>query len=98
MPGVLVGRFICVYLRHLRIKFLFEKGLENIRFCIHNKILPQTLAMMTHGTHQAALEATSDPGLIQEIAPIQERLAKLPILDARSMEEILGYDDSGFPT
>ena len=54
--------------------------------------------MMTHGTHQAALDASSDPGLIQEIAPIQERLAKLPILDTRSMEEILGYDDSGFPT
>jgi hypothetical protein len=28
---------------------------------------------------------------------IQERLAKLPVLDPRPAEEIVGYDDHGVP-
>lgn len=28
---------------------------------------------------------------------IQERIANLPVLDARSSDEILGYDDHGLP-
>lgn len=33
----------------------------------------------------------------EEIARIQRRIAELPILDARSDEEILGYDELGIP-
>jgi len=33
-----------------------------------------------------------------EIRRIQERLARLPIQDERSAEEILGYDDRGLPS
>lgn len=36
-------------------------------------------------------------GIQQEIARMQGRIARLPILDRRSDEEILGYDDSGLP-
>ena len=37
------------------------------------------------------------PGLRDELRAIRERCAKLPILDTRSTEEILGYDDVGAP-
>lgn len=36
-------------------------------------------------------------GIGAEIRRIQERLARLPVLDARSAEEIIGYDDRGLP-
>ena len=36
-------------------------------------------------------------GLRDEIARIQDRIARLPILDRRSDEELLGYDDHGLP-
>ena len=36
-------------------------------------------------------------GLGDEIARIQERIARLPRLDERSDEEILGYDEQGLP-
>ena len=32
-----------------------------------------------------------------EIRRIQERLARLPVLEARTDDEILGYDDHGLP-
>jgi antitoxin VapB len=35
--------------------------------------------------------------LADELEEIAEHCAKLPVLDARSAEEILGYDDSGLP-
>lgn len=37
------------------------------------------------------------PGLREELRAIRERCAKLPVMDARSPEEIIGYDDSGMP-
>jgi antitoxin VapB len=36
-------------------------------------------------------------GIAVEIRRIQERLARLPVLDPRPVEEILGYDDHGLP-
>ena len=38
------------------------------------------------------------PNLLEEIAEIQNRLARHPVLDPRSAEEILGYDDNGLPS
>ena len=35
--------------------------------------------------------------LLQEIERIQERVAGLPVLDDRSPEEIVDYDDHGLP-
>jgi antitoxin VapB len=37
------------------------------------------------------------PGLRDELRAIRERCAKLPVLDTRSPEEILGYDTTGTP-
>jgi antitoxin VapB len=36
-------------------------------------------------------------GVGAEVRRIQERLARLPVLDARTSDEILGYDDHGVP-
>lgn len=36
-------------------------------------------------------------GIGIEVRRIQERLAALPVLDPRSAEELLGYDDHGLP-
>ena len=38
------------------------------------------------------------PDLVEAIRSIAERGAALPVLDARSPEEILGYDEHGLPT
>lgn len=37
------------------------------------------------------------PRLREELRAIRERCAKLPVLDTRSPEEIVGYDESGAP-
>lgn len=42
-------------------------------------------------------EARSDREM-QEILEIIERFRALPVLDDRSAEEILGYDEDGLPT
>jgi antitoxin VapB len=37
------------------------------------------------------------PGLREELATIRKRCSVLPVLDPRSPDEILGYDDRGLP-
>ena len=37
------------------------------------------------------------PRLRDELRAIRERCSKLPVLDSRSPEEILGYDEDGLP-
>jgi antitoxin VapB len=44
----------------------------------------------TVGRHRSAT-------LREEIARIQDRIARLPVLDGRSDDEILGYDQHGLP-
>jgi len=39
----------------------------------------------------------SHRGIAAEVRRIQERLARLPVLDARPAEEIVGYDAHGVP-
>lgn len=40
---------------------------------------------------------TRKPRLSDELAAIRHRCAQLPVLDARSPDEILGYDEHGAP-
>ena len=40
----------------------------------------------------------SGPRLRDELRVIRKRCSALPVLDDRSVEEILGYDESGVPT
>jgi antitoxin VapB len=41
--------------------------------------------------------AKKAPLLLEEMAAIRKRVAALPILDRRSPDEILGYDEDGLP-
>jgi antitoxin VapB len=36
--------------------------------------------------------------LVEDVRAIQERVARLPVLDGREPDEILGYDADGLPT
>ena len=36
-------------------------------------------------------------GIGAEVRRVQERLARLPVLDARAPDEIVGYDEHGVP-
>ena len=38
-----------------------------------------------------------DPALLEELTRIADRCAARPVLDARSDEEIIGYDSQGLP-
>lgn len=40
---------------------------------------------------------TGDPRVTEAIREIQERVAKLPVIDDRPADELLGYDDWGLP-
>lgn len=40
---------------------------------------------------------TVAPRLREEIRAIRERCARLPVLDSRSADEIVGYDENGLP-
>ena len=37
------------------------------------------------------------PSLRRELAKIRERCSSLPVVDSRSPEEIIGYDERGLP-
>lgn len=41
--------------------------------------------------------AEEAPALLEELATIRNRVAALPILDLRSADQILGYDEAGLP-
>lgn len=41
---------------------------------------------------------TAAPRLREELRAIRKRCSRLPVLDSRSPEEILGYDDHGLPS
>lgn len=41
--------------------------------------------------------ARKAPMLLEDLAAIRKRVAALPVLDRRSPDEILGYDEAGLP-
>ena len=43
-------------------------------------------------------EARRRPGAGDRLRRLAAEVAELPVLDARSVDEILGYDDHGLPT
>jgi len=45
----------------------------------------------------ARTERAGGPGLLRELAAIRRRCARLKVKDARSADEIIGYDASGAP-
>jgi antitoxin VapB len=43
-------------------------------------------------------KADDDDQLVEDILEIARRFSALPVLDPRSPDEILGYDENGLPT
>ena len=66
------------------------------------KLADQTGESLTHVVVQALREKMererrrrSSDGLVEAVRAIQRRVAELPVLDSRSDEEILGYNQYG---
>jgi antitoxin VapB len=57
---------------------------------------------VTHALRDRLVRETGraeDPErMLDAIREIQERVARLPILDTRTDDEIIGYDENGLPT
>lgn len=62
----------------------------------------ETITMATRRALEERLRrlanASSRDVLLEELAASRRRFAKLPVLDSRSADEILGYDENGLPS
>jgi antitoxin VapB len=43
------------------------------------------------------VDSVRDPDLLERMEAISRHCASLPVLDARTPDEVLGYDESGLP-
>ncbi|TCN32989.1 type II toxin-antitoxin system VapB family antitoxin [Sinorhizobium americanum] len=61
----------------------------------------ETITMATRRALEERLRRLANAGnrdvLLEELAASRKRWAKLPVLDNRSADEILGYDENGLP-
>ncbi|WEX74639.1 type II toxin-antitoxin system VapB family antitoxin [Sinorhizobium numidicum] len=61
----------------------------------------ETITMATRRALEERLRRLANTGnrdvLLEELAASRRRWAKLPVLDNRSADEILGYDENGLP-
>lgn len=61
----------------------------------------ETITMATRRALEERLRRLANAGnrevLLEELAASRKRWAKLPVLDKRSADEILGYDENGLP-
>jgi antitoxin VapB len=61
----------------------------------------ETITMATRRALEDRLRRLANAGnrdvLLEELAASRRRFAKLPVLDHRAADEILGYDDNGLP-
>ena len=48
--------------------------------------------MLVHGRGEAKLDAAT---LLERVRQIQQEIARLPVLDTRSPDEIIGYNEHG---
>ncbi|NRP74888.1 Antitoxin VapB [Ensifer psoraleae] len=62
----------------------------------------ETITMATRRALEERLRRLANAGnrdvLLEELAASRRRWAKLPVLDNRSADEILGYDENGLPS
>ncbi|WP_429811240.1 type II toxin-antitoxin system VapB family antitoxin [Ensifer sp. B1-9] len=62
----------------------------------------ETITMATRRALEERLRRLANVGnrdvLLEELASSRKRWAKLPVLDNRSADEILGYDENGLPS
>ncbi|THK33331.1 PSK operon transcription factor [Ensifer sp. MPMI2T] len=61
----------------------------------------ETITMATRRALEERLRRLANAGnrdvLLEELAASRKRWAKLPVVDNRSADEILGYDENGLP-
>ncbi|MDK1389674.1 type II toxin-antitoxin system VapB family antitoxin [Sinorhizobium sp. 8-89] len=61
----------------------------------------ETITMATRRALEERLRRLANAGnrdvLLEELAASRRRWAQLPVLDKRSPDEILGYDENGLP-
>ncbi|APG86349.1 type II toxin-antitoxin system VapB family antitoxin [Sinorhizobium americanum] len=61
----------------------------------------ETITMATRRALEERLRRLANVGnrdvLLEELAASRKRWARLPVLDNRSVDEILGYDENGLP-
>lgn len=67
-----------------------HKPVEEVVLAAVRELAARTLPKETSG-------ARSQTSLTERVQAIQERVAQLPILDRRTPEEIIGYDEYGLP-
>ena len=65
-----------------------ERTGESLTGAIH-KALEERLRRLKVGRHRAAV--------LEQLDEILNRVDRLPIVDSRAPDEILGYDDQGIP-
>ncbi|AFL50671.1 antitoxin VapB [Sinorhizobium fredii] len=62
----------------------------------------ETITMATRRALEERLRRLANAAnrdvLLEELAGSRKRWAKLPVLDKRSADEILGYDENGLPS
>lgn len=68
---------------------LAERTGESITLAT-KRALEERLRRTVSDTHKAAL--------LEDLEAIRSRMAALPVLDRRTPEEIIGYDENGIPS
>lgn len=62
----------------------------------------ETITMATRRALEERLRRLANAGsrdvLLEELAASRKRWAKLPVVDNRSADEIVGYDENGLPS
>lgn len=62
------------------------------------KTVDESVAAAIKEKHARLAKANSGRNVVEELNQIALRCAALPDVDTRSLEQILGYDESGLPT
>jgi antitoxin VapB len=71
---------------------------EAVLHALRRALLDQIRARVDQEMKQERIKfETRDPRVTDAIRAIQERVAKLPVIDERSPDELLGYDEWGLP-
>ena len=74
-----------------------EKVVRELAALTHRSVT-ETVRLAAESELQRVRHASKRMGLAEELMAIGRRCAALPVLDPRSADEILGYDEHGLPT
>lgn len=69
-----------------------------IRKLARERDVDLTEAVRLAVVHELAVNPGARESRLRRMSAISRRIAALPVLDARSPDQILGYDETGLPT